>query len=66
MADAFGYGPGALSGDLDETRVGCDLVESRKGSLRLGEQVAIEVGFGLEKGIVDAEAVIFHVGAQGA
>lgn len=60
VADAFGYGPGALSGDLDKTGIGSDLVESRKGSLRLGEQVAIEVGFELEKGIVDAEAVIFH------
>src|SRR5277367_2395976 len=64
VADAFGDGAGALPSDINEARVAGDLVEGREGALGVGEEVAIEIGFELEQGIINSEAVVLHPALQ--
>jgi len=64
VADAFGQGPGALASDFDEAGIVGDLVEGAEGALRLGKQLAVELGLELEEGVIDAEAVVFHAALE--
>jgi len=64
VSDALGHGAGTLAGDIDEAGVAGDLVEGGEGALRLGEEIAVKVGFELEEGVVDAQAVVFHAALQ--
>ena len=64
MSDAFGQGATALAGDFDEAGIAGDLVEERQGALGFREHTFAQVIFKLQKGVVDAEAVVFDAALQ--
>ena len=64
MADALRQGPRTLASDFHEARVAGDLLEQRKGTLRLGENAFVEVRLELHKSIVHAQAVVLHAALQ--
>ncbi len=64
MTNAFGQGAGALPSDFDEAGVAGDLIECGKSALRLGQKLVVQVGFELQQGVVDAEAVVLHAALE--
>jgi hypothetical protein len=60
VADAFGQRTGSLTADLDEAGIAGDLVERWEGTLWFGQEFVVQVGFELQEGVVDAEAVVLH------
>ena len=60
MTNAVGKSAGALPADINKAGIACDLIQSGQGALRLWQQFVIEVGFKLQKSIVDAQTVVFH------
>ena len=64
MADAFGYGTSALAGDVDKAGVVRDLVQGRQGTLRFGQELAVQVRFELQQRVVDSQAIVFHAALE--
>ena len=64
VADAFGEIAGALAANFDEAGIAGDLIQRGQGSLRFGEEVAVQVGLELQQRIVNAEAVVFHAAGK--
>jgi hypothetical protein len=60
VPDALGEGAGPLAGDLDKSGVPRNLVQHGQDSLRLRQKAAVEVGFKLQQGVVDSQAVVLH------
>lgn len=60
VPDAFGEGACALAANIDKAGISGDLVESGQSALRLGQELVVEIGFELQKSVVDAETVILH------
>src|SRR6266849_4889431 len=60
MADAFGEGSGPLARDVHKFRIRGNLIQHRKDALRFRQQAAIEVGFELQKRVVDSQPVVAH------
>src|SRR5581483_7911578 len=60
MADAVSDVAGALAGDIHVFGVLANLIKKGKEALGFGEEATIHVGFELEKGVVDTQAVIAH------
>ena len=64
MTDFFGQGTGALAGYFDHAVVGGNLVEEGEEAGGLWEDALGEVGFELEEGVVDAEAVVLNAALE--
>src|SRR5581483_1748766 len=60
VADAVGDVAGAFAGDVHVFGVLANLIKKGKEALGFGEEAAVHVGFELEKGVIDAQAVIAH------
>src|SRR5256886_17132346 len=60
MANAFGEGPGPLSRDVHKPGVPRDLIENGQDPLWFRHKAAVEVGFELQQGVIDSQAVRFH------
>jgi len=64
VANAFGESAGALAADFNEAGIAGDLVECGERALRFGKKFVIQVGFKLQKSVVDAEAVVLHAALE--
>src|SRR5437879_11015396 len=64
VADALGQGACALAGDFDEAGIVGDLLKRGQQALRLGKNLAVQVGLKLQQGLIHAQAVVLHAALE--
>ena len=54
----------ALAGNIDKSRIISDFIQHRQSTLRLWQQLVIQIALELQQGIVDAQPVITHAASE--